>query len=202
MLSCSPRYDLFRFQFSKDFLPKEVEEKWRTFINKDSGVITTPIDYLNESIKSLTIPGISDVNITQNQHSTNTIVRQGPSRTGLGRINVEPNQNNIYVGSSNPLDKIERKITVTFRMNQGLYNYFMLYETLFYRICKPYLYDEGDELHIDILNEDGIAISRLTLSQCKLDSISSLDFSYDKIERQSDDFTIDIVFNNIDYEFL
>ena len=78
----------------------------------------------------------------------------------------------------------------------------MLYETLFYRICKPYLYDEGDELHIDILNEDGIAISRLTLYQCKLDSISSLDFSYDKIERQSDDFTIDIVFNNIDYEFL
>ena len=57
-------------------------------------------------------------------------------------------------------------------------------------------------LSSDILNEDGIAISRLTLSQCKLDSISSLDFSYDKIERQSDDFTIDIVFNNIDYEFL
>ena len=44
MLSLSPRYDLFKFSFPKDFLPKEVEEKYSRIISKDPGVLTSAID--------------------------------------------------------------------------------------------------------------------------------------------------------------
>ena len=195
MLSLTPRYDLFRFQLPKDFLPPEVNEKWQKLINKDSAVITTPIDYLNESIKGITFPGISDLVVTQPQHSTNPINRT------RNRINVDPNQNNSTYGTNNPLDKIDRKVTVTFRMNQGLYNYFMLYETIFYRICKHELYKEGDELCIDITNEDGVVMSRIFLNQCHIEGLDGLDMSYDKVDRQSDTFNMTFVFNNLDMEF-
>ena len=102
MLSLSPRYDLFRFELPKDFLPKEVNDKWQEILNKEPGVLVRPIDYLNESIKSITIPGISDINIQQLQHSTNPIERSAH------RINVDASQNNTYVGSFNPVDKINR----------------------------------------------------------------------------------------------
>ena len=122
MLSLSPRYDLFRFALPKDFLPKEVEEKYRILINKNQAVITTPIDYLNESIQGINFPGISDILVQQQQHSSNEIARK------LGKINVEPKTDITYQTSSNPLDKITKEFKITFRYNQGLYNYFMMYK--------------------------------------------------------------------------
>lgn len=201
MLSLSPRYDLVRFQLPKDFLPKEVEEKWTKYLNKEPGVFTRPIDYLNESIRGITFPGISDINIQQQQHSTNTITSTNTGgKAGMGRINVEPNQNNTYVGTANPLDKINREFTVTFRMNQGLYNYWMIYETIFWRIHKPDLYESVDKYFIDILNEDGTVIVRVKLDQCNIDGIDGLEFGFDKVERSAESFSVTFKFNNIDVD--
>lgn len=202
MLSLSPRYDLFRFLLPRHYIPEEVSKKWQTLLSKEPGVITKPIDYLNESIKGITLPGISDLVITQQQHSSNSITRTGPNNTGMGRLNVEPNQNNSYVTAANPLDKISREFKVTFRMNQGFTNYFMMYETLFYRICKPELYDKDDDFSIDLMDETGRVYARIKLSQCIIDGIDGLDLSYDKVERQSDTFDITWKFNNIDFELI
>lgn len=196
MLALSPRYDLFRFELPKDFLPPEVNSKWQELLNKEPGVLVRPIDYLNESIKSISLPGISDINITQDQHSTNPIIRTA------NKINVDPKQSNTYVGSYNPLDKINREFKITFRVDNGFYNYFMIYETIFYRICKHELYEEGEELFVDFLDEDGTVRSRIKLIQCNIDGIDGLDLSYDKIDRQTDTFDVTFKFNNIDYEFL
>ena len=196
MLSLSPRYDQFRFLFPKEFLPPEVTKKWQKKLNKDSAVITTPIDYLNESIRGVTFPGISDLTIQQQQHSTN------PNKRGLGRINVEPNQNNTTYATDNPLEKVQREITVRFRMNQGLYNYWMLYETIFYRICKHELYDDGTDLELYILDEDGVRCARLSLQQCHISGIDGLDFGFDKTDRQTDEFSMTLTFNNLDLDLL
>ena len=196
MLSLAPRYDQFRFLFPKEFLPPEVTEKWQQRINRDSAVITTPIDYLNESIRGIVFPGIQDLTIQQQQHSSNPIQR------GIGRINVEPNQNNTTYSTGNPLDKIQREITVRFRMNQGLYNYWMLYETIFYRVCKHELYKDGTDLEIYILDEDGVRCAKVILEQCHISGIDGLEFGFDKTERQTDEFNITLVFNNINLELL
>ena len=196
MLSLSPRYDLFKFSFPKDFLPKEVEEKYSRIISKDPGVLTSAIDYLNESIQSITIPGISDINIQQVQHSSNSIGRL------KGKFNVEPKTDITYTTSSNPLDRIEKQFKVTFRMNQGLYNYFMLYETIFYRICKPFLYKPDNVLYIELLGEDGTIISRIKFFDVYIDGIDGLDFNFNKVERDAGTFDVNFKFNNIDYEFI
>lgn len=196
MLSLSPRYDLFKFQFPRDFLPKEVEEKYIKIINKEPGVITSCIDYLNESIQGTNLPGVSDVNISQVQHSSNIIERTSK------RLNVEPKTDIIHTSSSNPLDKINKEFKVTLRMNQGLYNYFMLYETLFHYICKPILRDEEPVLYIELMDEDGVVRSRIKYIDCHMDGIDGLDFTFNKTERDSGTFDITFKFNNIDFEFL
>lgn len=196
MLSLSPRYDLFKFSLPKDFLPKEVEEKYQKLLNNNQAVLTTPIDYLNESIQGINFPGISDILIQQQQHSSNNIKR------GLGKINVEPKTDITYQTTSNPLDKIAKEFKVTFRFNQGLYNYFMLYETIFYQICKPIDRGHIPVLYIELLGESGVITSRILFKDVLIDGIDGLEFNFNKTERDSGTFDVMFKFNNIDFEFI
>ena len=196
MLSLSPRYDLFKFSFPKDFLPKEVEEKYQKMLNKNQAVITTPIDYLNESIQGINFPGISDILVQQQQHSTNEGTRK------LGKINTEPKIDVTYQTSANPLDKITKEFKVTFRFNQGLYNYFMLYETIFHQVCKPIERGHIPVLYIELLSEPGTIISRILFKDVLIDGIDGLEFNFNKTERDSSTFDVTFKFNNIDFEFI
>lgn len=196
MLSLSPRYDLFRFAFPKDFIPKELEEKYTSILQHNAGVITTPIDYLNESIQGVNIPGISELTIEQTQHSSNSI------RPTIGRMNVEPSRSNVYKTTANPLDNINKEVTVTFRFNQGFYNYFLLYETIFWKICKPINYKNEDVLYIELLDETGRVTARIKYLDCHVSELDGLDFNYSKLERDTGTFDITFKFNNIDFVFI
>lgn len=196
MLSLSPRYDMFQFLLPKDFLPKEIEMKYRDILNKTPGVISSPIDYLNESIKGINLPGITDLIIQQPQHSYNSIRRES------NKINVEPKHDINHVSTSNPLDNIDKEFRITFRMNQGLYNYFMLFETIFYRVCKPLQYPPDPVFEINIMNDKSVVVSKIILTNIYINGIDGLEFDYSKVERDAGDFSITCRFDNIDFDFV
>lgn len=195
MLSLSPRYDLVRFHLPKTFLPPEIEQKYTEILNKDSYTMTSAIDYLNESIQGVTMPGISELTISQQQHSFNNIKRTN------NKLNVEASHEITYLTSGNPLEKIEKEFKVTFRANQGLLNYFMLYETAFYYACREYNWDCEPVMYIEILGEDGEILSKVKYIDVHIDGIEGLDFNYNKVERDSNTFDVTFKFNNIDFEF-
>ena len=196
MLSLSPRYDLFKFAFPKDFIPTEVNEKYQKILSRNTGVLTTPIDYLNESIQGINIPGIEELTIDQQQHSHNSIKLRD------GKINVEPVRQNTYKSPANPLDQINKEITVTFRFNQGFYNYFLLYETIFWKCCKPLDYPGEEVLCVDLMDETGRVIERIKYMDCNVAGIDGLEFTYSKTERDAGTFNVTFKFNNIDFVFI
>lgn len=202
MLSLSPRADLFVFHFPKDFLPKEIEEKYTKIINRDKSVIQTPIDYLNESVQAIDFPGFTNLISEQSQHSPQHPENHN-SQQGLKgkRINIEPARTNVSYSPANILSQLAGEFTVTLRKNQGLYNYFMMYETIFHKILKEYdnVEKEDDLFYIDILEESGAIMGRITLFQPRFDGIEGLQFSYNKLERQSETFDVKFRFNNIDF---
>lgn len=195
MLSLSPRYDLFKFNFPKDFLPEEIMTKYNKILSKNAGVIINAIDYLNESIQGVNIPGISDILTTQVQHSSNPIERS------KNRINVEPSHEITYKSSTNPLSNIDTEFKVTFRLNQGLYNYFMLYETIFHHICKHIDKESEPVLYVEILDDEGVSIAKVKFIDVHINGIDGLEFNYNKIERDSGTFDVSFKFNNIDFDF-
>lgn len=198
MLSLSPRYDLIRFHLPKTFIPTEVEEKYTKFLNTDTYTMKSAIDYLNESIQGVTMPGISGLTITQQQTGTNNAIRTG----GLNkRINIEPIHEINHISSGNPLEKMDKEFKVTFRTNQGLLNYFMMYETAFYYACREYRWDAEPVMYIEILNEDGTVLSKVKFVDVYIDGIEGLDFNYSKVERESNTFDVTFKFNNIDFEY-
>ena len=202
MLSLSPRADLFVFHFPKDFLPKEIEEKYTKIINRDKSVIQTPIDYLNESVQAIDFPGFTNLISEQSQHSPQHPENHNPQLGLKGkRINIEPARTNVSYSPANILSQLAGEFTVTLRKNQGLYNYFMMYETIFHKILKEYdnVEKEDDLFYIDILEESGAIMGRITLFQPRFDGIEGLQFSYNKLERQSETFDVKFRFNNIDF---
>ena len=196
MLSLSPRYDLFRFHLPKTFLPPEIEAKYTAILNKDAYTMTTAIDYLNESIQGVSMPGINDLTTVQTQHGSNNITRTS------NRLNVEAAHEITYLTVENPLEKIDKEFKVTFRANNGLLNYFMLYETAFWYACREYTWDCEPVMYIELLNEDGTVISRVKYIDVHFNGIEGLDFNYSKIERETNTFDITFKFNNIDFEYL
>lgn len=199
-LSLTPRYDLFKVIFDKTFLPDEITEKYQTLLNKDSNVVVSPIDYLNESIQGFHFPGISDLLVEQTQRSYND------RATYLGsigdRLGTEPQHPNKYISSANPIAQIEDTIAITFRMNVGLYNYLMLYEALKMKIIKSPIDTPNDDLIIYLLNDLSEITAKITLYDILIDSLDGLDFSYSKAERQTETFDLNIRFNNIKFEYI
>ena len=203
-LSLSPRLDLFVFRFPKDFLPEEIEKKYTLLLNQEKSLIRTPIEYLNESIQGISFPGISDLLIDQQQISQHPENLNAQSGLKMKRVNVEPARNNVTYSPKNILSQIGGEFTVTLRKNQGLYNYFMIYETIFYKVLKEYdnVTKKDDLFEIDILDSTGKVIGRVKLFQPRIDGIDGLEFSYNKLERQVETFDLKFRFNNIDFDII
>ena len=199
-LSLAPRFDQFRFIIPKEYIPAAVREKYDRMLAKNPSPFMSSMDYLNESIKGISLPAIENLIVEQPQISRNSNTENGRLR---GRINIEPAHTNVTLSSENILSKINNTFTVTFRQNQGLYNYFMIYESIFHRYMKPELYRQNETELFDIvfLDEESIPVSRMMLYQPEFNGISGLDFSYDKVERQTDTFEVVFTFNDIDFDF-
>lgn len=200
-LSLAPRFDQFRFMIPKEYIPQEVRDKYDEILSKNPSVFMNSMDYLNESIKGISLPAIENLIVEQQQVSHNSIKEDGQLK---GRINIEPVHPNVTLSSDNILAKIGNTFTVTFRQNQGLYNYFMLYESIFHRFVKPELYrqDKTEIFDVIFLDENSVPVSRMMLYQPEFNGISGLEFSYDKVERQSDTFDVTFTFNNINFDFI
>ncbi len=180
MLSLAPRHDLFRFYFPKDLINNEIETAISEILSKRNGPIISPIDYLNESIVSVTLPGMSDLVFNNTGHTWYDKER--------------------YVYSvDNPLQKISKEFKVTLRINQGFYNYFMIMNKILSEHHKLPLKLKDDFLELKVLNSIGEVFGIVRFYNCVLKSIDKLNLSYNKIERQTETFEITFGFSNIDF---
>lgn len=196
MLSLKPRFDLYAFNFPKDMFPQELIDKYNEVLYKNSSVITNIVDYVNESIQSISIPGINAEPVEQNHRETNS------NRVSSNHANYEPSHTYAYTSISNPLEMIDKEFKVTMRMNQGLYNYFFMYENFFYAVCKNINNHPIKEFKIQLLDETGKIISNILLKNLVITSLDGLDFTYNTVERESKTFEIGFRFNNIDFDFV
>lgn len=202
MLSLSPRYDQYRLQLPKEFLEPELYKKYSKLLASQNGVITDPMQYLNESIVDIEVFGIDDITLKQIQTSTNARMLKSASKSGLGRIKHEPSTEITYTAYDGaPIEWIDRALNINCRINQGFYNYFMVYEELFHKFIKPGDKHSYDVIPLYILGEDGTVAVRLDFIDVYFQGIDGLEFTYTNVERQNNTFTIKLVYNDIEVNF-
>src|SRR6056300_193388 len=178
----SARNNQFRFEFPRTFIPKEISNKYRPYLNRiPGGLIKEPIDYFNYGIQSMNLPGPSFDPVTQNDFPGNT----RSFRSSL------PTQ-----------ELFDKTLTVTMQAFDGWINYWMAVETFdyYYKLSgKDPFVPEG--VGLQMLDGEGNIFVTVQLKDMIMTGVSALDlnFSSNTVEFQTFDinFTYNILETNI-----
>ena len=202
MFGLKGRQDGFRLLLPKEFLVKEVEEKYSEIIKQKLGYFNTPIDFLNESIQKVNVLGFQDGTVEQNQPATGRDYTLDPNRKEQNKFQYGGSNFN-YRNAVSPISLTDRTFNITFRHTLGYLNYFLLFENFWYMYTRDRTYFEGiPDFSIDIMNEKGAIYSRIVLSSPIISGMDMLDLDYTQPVAQSQSFKVEFKYSNIDFQFI
>lgn len=169
------RNNLFNFKFPRKFIPEEVSEKYKKYLNRMPGnLMTEPIDFINYSIQGVSIPGISFTPIEQ-----------------------APNDGTItyHRGSVAIQNTIERQFTIEMQLLDGFINYWIMQDTLLYYYSKQQRAPFTDDLKLQILDAEGIHVMSAVFEKPIFNEISELELNMSSNIAEFSTFTLNFYYN-------
>lgn len=170
----------FVFNLPQDFIPQEILNSYTPILEKNWVQYENVLDYLNSTIKSINLPGISFDTPQQ-------ILMRGKVRNFKPATNVQ----DIVT---------TREATVNFRSVDSDLNYWILFDI----IIKHYLNTDTNWLNpftISCVDVHRDAIYTIHLKEVIIKSFSDLQFDYSQQKINSKEFTMTLLFNFYDIEF-
>jgi hypothetical protein len=169
------RNNLYNFKFPRNFIPQEVADKYRKYLNRMPGnILTEPIDFINYSIQGINLPGVSFDPVTQNNNDGTVRYHRG----------AQPLQN-----------LIEREFTVTMQLLDGFINYWIMNDTLLYYYSKEERQPFLEDLKLQIMDSEGIHVISAQFHQPILKSISELDLNMSQNVAEFNTFNLTFNYN-------
>lgn len=169
------RNNLYNFKFPRNFIPKEVADKYKKYLNRIPGsVLTEPIDFINYSIQGINLPGISFDPVTQSPNDGTIIYHRGAT----------PIQN-----------LVEREFTVSMQLLDGFINYWIMNDTLLYYYSWAKKEEYVEDLKLQIMDAEGIHVISARFHQPIMKSISELDLNMSQNVAEFNTFTVSFNYN-------
>ncbi len=201
MFTLRGRQDYFRLNFPKEFIAKEIEEKYTKILQDKHSFITTPIDFINETIQSVEVLGFTDAVIAQQQTGRGT--RASSSDRIMQNKFLHSSSDVNYRSEVNPINLIDKTLNVNFRHTLGFVNYFLLFENFFYQYQRDTKYENLiPNLFIDIMDNIGNIYSRIEIIHPVISGMDMLSLDFTQPLAQSQSFKIEFKFSNIDFQFI
>lgn len=174
------RNNLFNFKFPRNFIPSEVADKYRPYLNRMPGnLMSEPIDFINYSVQGLSLPGVSFDPIEQSPNDGTRTYHRGSI----------PIQNTI-----------ERQFTVELQLLDGYINYWILQDTLLYYYSKVQKKPFIDDLKLQILDAEGIHVMSAVFEKPIMNSISELELNMSTNIAEFTTFQLNFYYNKLNLE--
>ena len=174
------RNNLYDFRFPRNFIPKEVADKYRKYLNKIPGnLMAEPIDFINYSIQGINIPGISFDPTTQADND-------GTTRYHRGAIPIQ--------------NTIERQFTVTMQLLDGFINYWIIQDTLLYYYARSTKEPYTQDLTLRILDAEGASVAFLKFGNPIMNSINELSLNMSENVADFSTFEITFFYNKLELD--
>lgn len=170
----------FVFNLPQDFVPQEILNSYTPLLEKNWIQYENVLDYLNSTIKSINLPGISFD--TPQQMLIRGKVRKFKPSTNVQDILTT------------------HEATINFRSVDSDLNYWILFDI----IIKHYLNTDTNFLNpfsISVVDIHRDAIYTIHLKEIIVKSFSDLQFDYSQQKINSKEFTMTLHFNFYDIEF-
>jgi len=169
------RNNLYNFKFPRNFIPVEVAEKYKKYLNRMPGnILTEPIDFINYSIQGINLPGLAFDPVTQSHGD-------GSVRYSRG---AQPIQNII-----------DREFTVTMQLLDGFINYWIMNDTLLYYYSREERIPFLEDLKLQIMDSEGIHLISAQFHQPILKSLSELDLNMSQNVAEFNTFSLTFNYN-------
>ena len=203
MISLQSRKDAFRLLLPKEFLCKEIEQKYTEILFHKKGFFVNPIDFLNETIQRVQVLGFSNgTTQTQQQSSRGDKPLINPGRVEENNF-MFPSGEYSYRSPDAPINLMDRTLNIEFRHTLGYLNYFMLFENFWYQCTRDRNYEDLNyNFNVDIINDIGEIYSRIVLMQPLVNGMDMLDFDFTQPTAQSGTFKVEFKYNNFDFQFI
>lgn len=179
------RNNLFVFNFPKAFMPDEIAERYRPYLNRIPGnMITRPIDFLNYSIQSVNLPG--------------------PSYSPVDQVGKHGSTRNHR--DSKPLQELySKEMTITFQLLDGYINYWMMMDIFNYWYSFPNTPDNTFVkdpylpvgMNVRILDSEGNGLVTTEMKRVLYTELSSLEMSFSENTPDFTTFDASFVYNEL-----
>ena len=201
MFTLRGRQDNFRILLPKEFLCDEITEKYSKILQSKHSYLYSPIDFLNETIRSVQVLGFNEATVEQMQPGYGTAAKN-VQRIPQNRFAHTASAMN-YRSETNPINLIDKTLNIEFRHTLGYVNYFMIFENFFYQYERDTKYEDLiPNLFIDIMDNNGNIYSRIEVMKPIINGIDMLDFNYDQPTAQSQTFKVEFKYSNLDFQFI
>jgi hypothetical protein len=174
------KFSKFQFNFPKGFLDPRVESRFLEFIQKMPFNYSDSLAFLNSTIQGISFPGFTV---------------EGSSQ----RLDREPTtwKSGIQLHAS-----ITKEITISFRMIDGMLNWFILFLNTEYFLELESNDTFFPDFIIRILDSNNKQIYSIKLLQPRIVSLSEANLSYSTNNYDSKEFTATFAYNryNLQYE--
>ena len=172
------RNDAFDFRFPINFIPNELINKYKPYLNRIPGNITPePIDFLNSTIQSVNVTGLNLENVVQSQYAGRTVYHR----------NTLPES-----------EVIGRSFDVNFRIIEGYINYWLLFETMLYYYNFETVQPYTDSQILKLLDNDGFRIVNIKFHEPLLISLDDTSFNFGENTIGFQSFSMTINYNRLE----
>lgn len=180
-ISLSPTLDNFRVVIPRSFILKHVAETFEPLIKEVRSPFDNIYDYLEESIKNFEIPSKS---FEPAQFRSPTFEN---GQMAITHANTNQRSNDSLI------DLIDSTFNITFRLNDGFLNFFILDYNFFeiYRHNKIYC----DDFVVEIYRNDGVKMFDMVYKKPIYTGITGLEFGYDNTVSELTAFTCNFSHN-------
>jgi hypothetical protein len=172
------RQNGFIFNFPKGFFSASLEEKYHAYVKRMPIPYDTLKDFMNATIQQVTFPTFQGIDHVEQ------------TRPGGYRQN--------YKSSTNIQNLIRRDFTVTFKLGEGLINYWIIYESMVqfldFQNEAQYLPDLG----LRLLDHEGIIMASVEFQQPIYTSLSETQLNYSSTTPQFQTFSVGFRCNYVD----
>lgn len=201
MLSLNANKDNWQLIFDNDFIPEEIKNKYAKVLSLKKSFITDPVSFVNESVQKIQVLGFNGASFQQQQTTVGYPLRD-QTRTAENYFQHAASDVN-YRSVANPIQIIDKTLNVQFRMDQGFLNYFIIFESFFYKYCRDTTYEDLDQFFvINIYNELNEVYCRIKLYHPIIDSMDMLDLDFSNVKPSQDTFQVVFKYTNIEFEFI
>ncbi len=172
--------DSYIFNFPADFVPKEIEEKYKIFLDQYKKPFPLLLDYVNNNIKDIEMPSLSAPTVEQSKIY---------------------GKNRKFRGSKSPYDVYNRQLIVTYRNTDFHFSYFLMQELFHYHFAKnrkPFI----GKFTVTILDSQRRELFNVYFDELIFTDLSSLRLGNQEKTHEESVVSLTFAFNYIDIEFI